>query len=589
MITELVRRAQDGDPEAYTQLVRKFQAAIFATAYQTVLDFEAACDIAQDTFVRAYEKLSSLRDPACFPGWVVRICRNLAASWLRNPQHQWLPLDEGTASTADVASMIAARDLVTRALSVLPTDNRLALSLFLVNGYTYEEVASLTEVPVTTVKGRIERAKRKLATEVLAMAEDSLKTNAPDEEFTLDTVRKSLEKAGEALDSYECVIAKSTAEEALETLSDVEGDEDKVRSLRLDALNLVQASTSFADRERWREAVREALRLCEKSGDLSKAGTYLYQLATGDPGLTQTEQDVLLQRSFELFKEHGENAQLGYALFQHGWLHIHRGEFEAGFRLWDEARAAVKDEPYDSTHACLDASAEFQRLVGNQLDTKRRVMWGAGCDVVQLDDDRLVHRSQPGFASKSCNREERGKSTSGFHMLLWTGWLPYTGPAPGHDEQKTTFSYTGNPTHTRIWIEADDVSVSTLTGDFDGCLLIRATTTESPLDADIESRQRKLNRLWCGERYCWLARGVGPVAYRSERLDGIVEHAVLAKFECPEEREEWVPLIVGTRWEYMLAEPAEDFDALVVVRLTHVDEDGTAYLASTVVGNRHSA
>ncbi len=587
MIAELVRRAQNGDAEAYTELVRRFQDAVFATAYHTVLDFEAARDIAQDTFIRAYEKISSLRDPASFPGWVVRICRNRAASWLRNPRRQCLPLDAVTPPTRDIAPVIEARDLVRRALSAVPEDNRLALSLFLVNGYTYKEVANLTEVPVTTVKGRIERAKRKLATEVLAMAEDNLKTNAPDEEFTLDTVRKSLEKAGEALDSYQWVIAKSAAEEALETLSDLAGDEDEVRSLRLDALNLIQASTSFADKQCWREAVREGLSVCEESGDMSKAGTYLYELATGDQELTQTERDALLQRCFELLREHGENRQLGYALFQHAWGHIGRDHFETGFQFLGQARTAIKDEPYGSTHACLDATDEFQRLTDDGLDTKRMVEWGAGCDVAQLDGERLVHHSQPGSSWHTGKREEMAKCTNGFHMLLRTGWLPYTGPAPGYEEEKTTFSYTGNPTQSRIWIEADDVSVTTPVGDFDDCLLMRATTTESPLDVDAESREGQLNKVVCGERYCWLARGVGPVAFRAEREDDIVEHAVLSKFECLEQREEWVPLVVGTRWEYVPAEPPEDFDALVVVRLTHLDEDDTAYLATTSVGNRH--
>ena len=58
--------------------------------------------------------------------------------------------------------------------------------------------------------------------------------------------------------------------------------------------------------------------------------------------------------------------------------------------------------------------------------------------------------------------------------------------------------------------------------------------------------------------------------------------------ECPEERDEWVPLVVGTRWEYVPAKPGWDFDALVVMRLTHVDAEGKYYLARTSVGNRRA-
>ena len=142
---------------------------------------------------------------------------------------------------------MAIRDLVTRALSVLPVDNRLALSLFLVNGYSHQEVADLTGVPLTTAKGRIERAKRKLATEVLQMVEDTLKSNVPDEEFTLETVRKSLEEAREAIEAKELGTARALAEEALKKLSSVKEDEAQQTDLRLEALSVLGQSTFFAD------------------------------------------------------------------------------------------------------------------------------------------------------------------------------------------------------------------------------------------------------------------------------------------------------------------------------------------------------
>ena len=74
MVAELVGRVRQGDSDAYADLVRRFQDAVYATAYQAVLDADTARDLAQETFVRAYEHLSSLRDPAAFPGWVTRIC-----------------------------------------------------------------------------------------------------------------------------------------------------------------------------------------------------------------------------------------------------------------------------------------------------------------------------------------------------------------------------------------------------------------------------------------------------------------------------------------------------------------------------------
>ncbi len=69
----LVRAAQDGDKDAFGQVVRRFQDMAYASAYATVGDACLAQDIAQEAFLDAYLNLSKLRDPAAFPGWLRRI------------------------------------------------------------------------------------------------------------------------------------------------------------------------------------------------------------------------------------------------------------------------------------------------------------------------------------------------------------------------------------------------------------------------------------------------------------------------------------------------------------------------------------
>jgi RNA polymerase sigma factor (sigma-70 family) len=594
VLADLVGRAQGGDAEAYTELVRRFQDAVYATAYQTVLDADVARDIAQETFVRAYQALARLRRPESFPAWIVRICRNLATDWLRRPERRWVPLDEASPAESDPAATAAARDMVNRALAALPNDSRLALALFLVDGYTYSEVAGLTGVPVTTVKGRIERARRRLATEMVGMVEDTLKGSAPDEGFALEAVRESLAKARDALEKKELGDARAVAEEALTALASIEENASERDHLRLEALGVVRDATFFPDSERWSEAMRETIALADASDDkdteLWKAwlSHLLYEQALHDRKLSDEERAAVQERALKLFEETGQTVMMGQALFFRGWHRIGGGEFETGFADLGQARAAMKDEPYNSWHACLDASAEFERLTRGQLDTERRVAWGATCDVMVVDGDRLAHRGQPGFSSSSGTLAEMMKGAEPFTQLLWqVGWFPHQGPEPGFEEEKPAFSYTANPTHARIWVEIGDAPVGTPAGTFEGCLLLRMTQTESPLDVETGSPEKNHNSIWCGEKWCWFARGVGPVAYRAERTDGIVEHAVLSRFECPEQRDEWVPLVVGTRWEYVPAEPAEDLDALMVSWLSHVDDQGTWYMPHTVVANRH--
>jgi hypothetical protein len=73
-------------------------------------------------------------------------------------------------------------------------------------------------------------------------------------------------------------------------------------------------------------------------------------------------------------------------------------------------------------------------------------------------------------------------------------------PAVGHEEELDTFSYTGNPTRTRLWVGSDGDFVEVPAGRFEDCLLVRATVTESPLGEGAQSLQRATNRLRCGER-----------------------------------------------------------------------------------------
>ncbi len=424
------------------------------------------------------------------------------------------------------------------------------------------------------------------AQQALRIAQAETKADAAEREAKTRIAREDLQKAGEALREKQLTEARAAAEKALEALGNAEGDQEEERTLRLEALAIVCSATFFADKERWREATHEALQINEQIGDNEQTAELVYKLALHDRQLTQDERDELELRAMQLFKERGKYLRLAEALFFRGWHQIARGDFDEGFQTLDEAREAIKDEPYAAMHACLDASEEFRRITGGELDTDRKVLWGAGCNVVKAQDERLIFLSQPGFSAHDATREEMAKFRSAFGLLDQIRWLPYTGPEPAYEEEINTFSYTGNPTQTRVWIETDDASVTTPAGVFDGCLLVRAETRESPLDADVESRERTLNRILCGQHYCWLARGVGPVAYRHERADGIVVHTVLSEFECPETREEWVPLVVGTRWEYVPAEAGADFGALIVSRLAHIDQDGKAYIARIRVGNR---
>src|SRR5579871_1031707 len=77
-VTALVLRAQAGDRDAYGELVRRFEGAVYAMALQRVRDPGEAQELAQEVFVHGMRKLPQLRDPRCFAGWLRRITARMA-------------------------------------------------------------------------------------------------------------------------------------------------------------------------------------------------------------------------------------------------------------------------------------------------------------------------------------------------------------------------------------------------------------------------------------------------------------------------------------------------------------------------------
>jgi RNA polymerase sigma-70 factor (ECF subfamily) len=128
-------------------------------------------DLFQDTVLQAYRRVGGLRDPAAFPAWFYRIMLNQHRT--RSRRGFWRRLvaldDAGERDVAfagdDGAAWEAARhsaERMRRALATLPADQREAIVLFEIDGYTLEEVADLQGVGLSAVKSRLSRARARL-------------------------------------------------------------------------------------------------------------------------------------------------------------------------------------------------------------------------------------------------------------------------------------------------------------------------------------------------------------------------------------------------------------------------------------------
>lgn len=187
---ELVRQVLAGRRDSFGELVRKYQGAVYGLAYHLLRHVADAQDAAQQAFIAAYQHLDRLAQPEKFAAWLYKITVNECRMWQRRRREtvSWetLPPDEpsNTESPAEAAERAELRCRVTAAVQTLPEAQRLAVTLFYMDGLSYQEVADFLSVPVSAVKGRLHRARTQLQEELMEMAAEILQAEKPGEEFT---------------------------------------------------------------------------------------------------------------------------------------------------------------------------------------------------------------------------------------------------------------------------------------------------------------------------------------------------------------------------------------------------------------------
>ena len=145
---ELVARVLAGDQASYQFLVQRHQDSLYRVAYSLVFDDDVAADLVQDAFVRAYDRITECRDRAHFRAWLFRIARNLCLDHLKNIRRQSVPLSAVDAAAGRCHDRDEMRELdltLRSALDRLPVAVREAFLLKHDAGYTYDEVAAMTQ------------------------------------------------------------------------------------------------------------------------------------------------------------------------------------------------------------------------------------------------------------------------------------------------------------------------------------------------------------------------------------------------------------------------------------------------------------
>ena len=174
----LIQRVLEGDDTAFSMLVRKYQKPVHALAWRKIGDFHIAEDITQETFLKAYQRLSMLKEPQSFASWLYVIAANHCSTWLRK-KRLWTQSLEDTSSVAlerttysgyliaenERVTMETRREVVKKLLAKLQESDRTVITLYYFGGMSYEEISKFLGVSVGTIKTRVYRARQRLKKE----------------------------------------------------------------------------------------------------------------------------------------------------------------------------------------------------------------------------------------------------------------------------------------------------------------------------------------------------------------------------------------------------------------------------------------
>lgn len=168
---ELLAQHVAGDPDAFTTLVRRHRDRLWAVALRTTGDPEDAADALQDALISAFRRADQFRGESAVTTWLHRIVVNAALDRMRRAAVRpavSLPQGEDgiTLDIPDQHDAMGQREdqlVITQALADLPEDQRQAVVLVDIEGYSVEEAASIIGCPAGTVKSRCSRGRSKLA------------------------------------------------------------------------------------------------------------------------------------------------------------------------------------------------------------------------------------------------------------------------------------------------------------------------------------------------------------------------------------------------------------------------------------------
>lgn len=195
---ELVERTLSGDKNAFEMLVTKYQGIVYSLTFHKLGNFADAEDVTQEAFLKAYTSLPTLQDKRKFAPWLRTITQNLCKMWLRSRKQKHLsfeitfseeiPIDifaiEQPLTPEESYEARVTRESVMEAINSLPEKNRLMITLFYLDGRSYQDIAQFLGLSTTAVQSQLQRARKQLKARLSLMAKEMFEAHKLPDDFS---------------------------------------------------------------------------------------------------------------------------------------------------------------------------------------------------------------------------------------------------------------------------------------------------------------------------------------------------------------------------------------------------------------------
>ena len=179
----LIERCKKGNKSAFDKLLDKYENRIYNFAYRISGNHEEASEITLEAFIRAFNSIKSFRRDAAFSSWMYRIVKNVFLDKRKiNEKHNHISLDESyetangfvqrdvkdenSLSPEDTLLNEEKKEIIMDLLSTLPEHHRIPLIMYYSENMSYEDIAKALELPIGTIKSRINRARTTLTEKI---------------------------------------------------------------------------------------------------------------------------------------------------------------------------------------------------------------------------------------------------------------------------------------------------------------------------------------------------------------------------------------------------------------------------------------